>query len=113
MSDQTSGEPITAEGLVALREELANLEGEGRRAIAAQILAAREDGDLSENAEYHIAKEDQAHLETKILRLQERLRRAAVVEAPRTSGVVTFGVEWTARDEGSGKSATYTIVGPT
>ena len=73
---------ITPEGLEALKAELAHLETEGRRDMAERILAARELGDLKENAEYHIAKEDQAHLETKILRLQARLRDARVVEAP-------------------------------
>ena len=73
---------ITPEGLEALKAELHELETGGRREMAARILAARELGDLKENAEYHIAKEDQAHLETKIQRLQERLRSARVVEAP-------------------------------
>jgi transcription elongation factor GreA len=107
------GEPITAEGLDALRAELEQLEGDGRRDIAARIQAARELGDLSENAEYHIAKEDQAHLETKIVRLQDRLRNAVVVEGDAASGVVTFGVPVTVHDETSGRSMTWTIVGPT
>jgi transcription elongation factor GreA len=59
----TAGEAITAEGLEALKAELERLEGEGRRTIAQRISAAREHGDLKENAEYHAAKEDQAHLE--------------------------------------------------
>jgi transcription elongation factor GreA len=107
------GEPITAEGLEALRAELAQLEGDGRREIAARIQAARELGDLSENAEYHIAKEDQAHHETKILRLQDRLRNAVVVEGDVAAGVVTFGVPVTVRDEVAGRTVTWTIVGPT
>ena len=74
------GEPITEEGIAALREEIEQLEGPGRTAMAARIKVAREEGDLKENAEYHIAKEDQAHLETKIKRLRERLRTAVVVE---------------------------------
>ncbi len=107
------GEPITAEGLEALRSELEQLEGDGRRDMAARIQAARELGDLSENAEYHIAKEDQAHLETKIVRLRERLRNAVVVEGDAAAGVVTFGVPVTIHDEQMGKSITWTIVGPT
>jgi transcription elongation factor GreA len=107
------GEPITAEGLDALRAELEALEGDGRRHIAARISTARELGDLSENAEYHIAKEDQAHLETKIVRLRERLRNAVVVEADVASKVVTFGIPVTIRDEEAGRSMTWTIVGPT
>ena len=75
-----AGEAITAQGLTDLRAELERLETEGRRDIAKRINAARELGDLKENAEYHIAKEDQAHLETRILRLSQRLRNAVVVE---------------------------------
>ncbi|HEY7619301.1 MAG TPA: transcription elongation factor GreA [Solirubrobacteraceae bacterium] len=110
MSD---GEPITAEGLEALKAELARLEGDGRREIARRIQIARELGDLSENAEYHIAKEDQAHLETKIKRLAERLRNARVVEAPVDSDVVAFGSTVTVTDEETGRESTWTLVGPT
>jgi transcription elongation factor GreA len=110
----SAGEAITAEGLQALKEELAQLEGEGRRAIARRISAAREHGDLKENAEYHAAKEDQAHLETKISRLAERLRRAQVVEAPSVDAdCVHFGSTVHVVDEGSGRQSTFTIVGPT
>ena len=73
------GESITAEGLVALKSELFALESVGRRDIAKRILTAREHGDLKENAEYHAAKEDQSHLETRIKRLRQRLRNAVVV----------------------------------
>ncbi|MTD43879.1 transcription elongation factor GreA [Conexibacter sp. W3-3-2] len=106
------GEAITAEGLEALKAELHELETTARADIAKRISFARDMGDLKENAEYHIAKEDQGHLETKILRLQERLRNAVVVEASGTD-VVGFGSTVTVRDETSGKEATYTIVGPT
>ncbi|WP_205698937.1 transcription elongation factor GreA [Conexibacter sp. SYSU D00693] len=112
MSEQTT-EAITAEGLEALKAELEQLEGEERRKIAARIQTARELGDLSENAEYHAAKEDQGHLETKILRLQERLRGARVVEAPEDASVVLFGGTVVVADEESGRESTYTIVGPT
>jgi transcription elongation factor GreA len=110
MSD---GEAITAEGLEALKAELAHLEGDARRQMAARIQAARELGDLKENAEYHIAKEDQAHLETKIKRLVERLRNAVVVDAPSDATVVSFGTTVTVADEETGREATYTLVGPT
>jgi transcription elongation factor GreA len=110
----SAGEAITAQGLQALKEELAQLEGEGRQAIARRISAAREHGDLKENAEYHAAKEDQAHLETKISRLAERLRRAQVVEAPsEDADRVHFGSTVHVVDEGSGRQSTFTIVGPT
>jgi transcription elongation factor GreA len=109
----TNGEAITPEGLEALKAELERLEGDARRDIAQRIKAARELGDLSENAEYHIAKEDQAHLETKILRLNERLRAARVVEAPAATDVVAFGTTVTVADSGTGREATWTLVGPT
>jgi transcription elongation factor GreA len=109
----SNGEAITPEGLEALKAELDRLEGEARRDIARRIKVARELGDLSENAEYHIAKEDQAHLETKIARLNQRLRAARVVEAPAASDVVVFGTTVTVADDESGREATYTLVGPT
>ena len=62
---------ITSEGLEALNAELATLEDEARREIAERIKAAREWGDLKENSEYHDAKNEQAHLETRIARLRE------------------------------------------
>src|SRR5450755_4043158 len=84
------GEPITEAGLVALKEELGQLETVARREIAARILTARGHGDLKENAEYHAAKEDQAHLETRILRLRRRLRSAVVVESESASDTLSF-----------------------
>lgn len=106
-------EAITAEGLTQLKAELAELEGPARRELAARILAARELGDLSENAEYHAAKEDQAHLETKILRLIERLRNATVVDVVADADTVTFGATVDVLDVASDKTVSYTIVGPT
>jgi transcription elongation factor GreA len=107
------GEAITAAGLEALERELAELEGQGRRAIAARIQTARELGDLKENAEYHIAKEDQAHLETRIKRLRERLKNAVVVEAQAGGETLAFGRTAEVLDEGSGDVKTWTIVGAT
>ena len=113
MSAMSNGEAITAEGLEALKAELERLEGEARRDMAWRIKVARELGDLSENAEYHTAKEDQAHLESKIARLTERLRNARVVEAPVGSEIVVFGTTVTVADAESGREATWTLVGPT
>jgi transcription elongation factor GreA len=110
VSDVT--EPITAQGLEDLKAELAELEGPERRALAERILRAREHGDLSENAEYHAAKEEQAHLETKIQRLQERLRSARVVEVPVVADEVVFGSTVTVADD-KGSETKYKIVGPT
>jgi transcription elongation factor GreA len=107
------GEPITAEGLEKLKAELHELETTARQDIAKRILFAREMGDLSENAEYHIAKEDQAHLETKIARLVERLRNAVVTETDAGASVVTFGSTVTIFDEAAAREQTWTLVGPT
>jgi transcription elongation factor GreA len=105
------GYAITREGLDALRAELHRLETEARAEIAGRIRTAREWGDLKENAEYHAAKEEQAHLETRILKLQDRLRNANVTEAATEADVVGFGSTVEVRDETSGRSATYTLVG--
>jgi len=107
------GEPITEEGIVALREEIEQLEGPGRTAMAARIKVAREEGDLKENAEYHIAKEDQAHLETKIKRLRERLRTAVVVKVDDGADCFSFGRTAEVLDEGRGAVNTWTLVGST
>src|SRR3954449_8529826 len=106
-------ELITAEGLAALRAEIEELESRGRAEMAERIKAARELGDLKENAEYHIAKDDQAHLETRIKRLRERLRNAVVVEADTAESVFGFGRTAEVLDEASGNVHTWTIVGPT
>jgi len=110
---ETGGEPITEEGLAALREEIEQLEGEGRTKMAARIKVAREEGDLKENAEYHIAKEDQAHLETKIKRLRERLRTAVVVEVDASADTFAFGRTAEVLDEAKGETNTWTLVGST
>jgi transcription elongation factor GreA len=102
---------ITAEGLDELKGELAALEGEGRREIAERIKTAREWGDLKENSEYHDAKNEQAHLETKIARLRERISAAVIVEAEPTAhaGVVGFGSSVQVRDQ-DGREQTWKIV---
>ena len=102
---------ITTEGLERLKAELEELEGEGRRAMAERIKTAREWGDLKENAEYHDAKNEQAHLETKIARLRERIAAAVVVEEASTSSgdVVGFGSSVHVRDH-NGVEQTWRIV---
>ncbi len=112
--ENQNGEPITQDGLEELKAELAELEGPARKAMAARIKVAREEGDLKENAEYHVAKEDQAHLETKIKRLQERLRKAVVVEVSAIdSDVFSFGRSAEVLDEGKGEAVVWTLVGST
>ena len=101
---------ITADGLDALNGELAVLEGEGRREIAERIKTAREWGDLKENSEYHDAKNDQAHLETKIARLREKIAGAVIVEEDAGgAGVVGFGSTVVVRDD-DGVERTWRIV---
>jgi transcription elongation factor GreA len=107
------GEAITPEGLSALKAELGELETAGRREISRRILSAREHGDLKENAEYHAAKEDQAHLETRIARLRRRLRNAVVVETETSGDTFSFARSAEVRDEGTGEVHTWTIVGAT
>ena len=111
-SPRSDGEPITEEGLTALKAEIAELETRGRREIAARILTARGHGDLKENAEYHAAKEDQAHLETRIRRLRQRLHNAVVVDVAQGPGATfSFGRSAEVRDENTGELHTWTIVG--
>jgi len=110
----SGGEPITAEGIEKLRAELEELEGPARQKMAARIKVAREEGDLKENAEYHVAKEDQAHLETRIKRLQERLHNAVVVEVEEGDGdSFAFGRSAEVLDEASGATNVWTLVGST
>jgi len=106
----SEGSPITREGLAALRAELERLEGEGRREIAERIRTARDWGDLKENAEYHAAKEEQAHLETRIAVLADRLRTSVVTEEATDTSLVGFGSTVTVRDEASGRESTYKLV---
>jgi transcription elongation factor GreA len=112
-ASESDGESITADGLVALKADLFQLESTGRREIAKRILTARGHGDLKENAEYHAAKEDQAHLETRIKRLRQRLRNAVVVESALGGDTLAFGRSAEIRDESNGETQTWTIVGPT
>jgi len=101
---------MTAAGLDELKGELDALEGEGRREIAERIKTAREWGDLKENSEYHDAKNDQAHLETKIARLRERISAAVIVEAAvKDGGAVSFGSSVHVRDQ-NGVEQTWKIV---
>ena len=105
------GDAITPAGLEALKAEIEQLQTEGRRAMGERLLAARDLGDLKENAEYHIAKEDQAHLETKIKLLRERLSNAVVVEADVTDASFALGRTAEILDEESGAVHTWTLVG--
>ncbi len=112
---EQTGESITAEGLEELKAEIEQLEGPGRKGMATRIKAARELGDLKENADYHIAKEDQAHLETRIKRLRQRLRKAVVVEVEpeAAGGSFAFGRTAEVLENATGVVHTWTLVGST
>ena len=93
-----------------LEREIDELETSARGEMAERIKAARELGDLKENAEYHDAKDAQAILETRILRLRDQLTRAQVVEAEGGGDAIAFGSEVELADRDSGKRTTYTLV---
>jgi transcription elongation factor GreA len=93
-----------------LEREIEELETGARGEMAERIKAARELGDLKENAEYHDAKDAQAILETRILRLRDQLTRAQVVEAEGGGDAIAFGSEVELADRDSGKRTTYTLV---
>ena len=102
---------MTPEAHAALQAELERLQTEARREIAERIRTAREWGDLKENAEYHAAKDAQSRLETRILRLRERLLNAEVVEAGAGSdGTARLGATVTFEDERGGKAQSVRLV---
>lgn len=114
MSEAGQSESITPEGIEALRAELEELEGPRRSEMSERIKEARELGDLKENADYHIAKDDQGHLEARIRRLRERLRKATVVEAADApADSFAFGRTAEVVEEGTGKINIWTLVGST
>jgi transcription elongation factor GreA len=113
-NQNAGGEPITAAGIEELEAELAELEGPRRIEMAERIRVARELGDLKENADYHTAKDDQSLMETRIKRLQARLRNAVVVEADEGSdGTFAFGRTAEVEDQTKGETVTWTLVGST
>jgi len=103
---------MTAAGYQQLEDELRNLKSVERPAVIAAIAEAREHGDLSENAEYHAAKERQSFIEGRVLELEDMLGRAQVIDPSKMSGdVVKFGAHVTVVDEDTDEEATYQIVG--
>lgn len=104
--------PMTAAGYQRLEAELKHLKSVERPAVIRAISEAREHGDLSENAEYHAAKERQGWIETRVLELEDKLRRAEVIDVSKLSGdKVKFGATVVLADEDSGDESTYQIVG--
>jgi transcription elongation factor GreA len=104
--------PMTAKGLSMLMDELKRRQAEERPAIIAAIAEARSHGDLSENAEYHAAKEQQSLNEGRIAELEDLLSRAEVIDISKLSGkTVKFGATVTLVDEDTEEEKTYQIVG--
>ncbi len=103
--------PMTRKGFEALEAELKQLKSEDRPAIIRAIAEAREHGDLSENAEYHSAKERQSFIEGRIKVLEDAISRADVIDPSRLSGPIKFGATVTLIDEDTEEEKTYQIVG--
>jgi transcription elongation factor GreA len=101
---------MTPESYKALQEEIERLETDARREIADRIKTAREWGDLKENAEYHDAKNSQAHLETRIRNLRDKLLRAEIQEGGAEEGVIALGSRVTVKDQTSGRQDVFEIV---
>jgi transcription elongation factor GreA len=103
---------LTPEGYEKLKGEIEHLRTEKRREVAERIKEAREFGDISENAEYDHAKNEQAMLEARIAVLEERLRSATIIDQKAVEkGVVSVGSKVRVKDQKSGKSVLYQIVG--
>lgn len=109
MTDQV---PMTKQGAEQLKEELHRLKHTERPRVVEAIATAREHGDLSENAEYDAAKEEQAFIESRIREIEDKIARAQVIDpAEINMETVAFGATVTLVDEESGKEVTYQIVG--
>ena len=104
--------PMTPGGYERLVEELKRLKQEERPSVIRAIEDARGHGDLSENAEYHAAKERQSFIETRVAELEDKARRAEVVDVSRLTGnQIKFGATVTLSDEDTDEKITYQIVG--
>lgn len=104
--------PMTAEGYNRLREELKRLKAVDRPAIIRAIAEARTHGDLSENAEYHAARDRQSFIEGRVIELEDKIARAEVIDISKLSGsVIKFGAKVTLADEESEEEQTFRIVG--
>ena len=103
--------PITPEGLEAVKKEHEELTSQRRPAIVAKIKAARELGDLSENFEYHAAKNEQGMMEARVKELEAIIKNHVLIGPRNTNGVVGMGSTVRFAEEGEGEEA-YRIVGP-
>ena len=104
--------PMTRQGLDSLEEEFRRLRNEERPAVIKAIAAAREHGDLSENAEYHAARERQSFIEGRLAELEDVISRADVIDVSKLSGdIVRFGASVIVVDEDTDEEIAYQIVG--
>jgi transcription elongation factor GreA len=104
--------PMTPQGFAWLEEELKTLKSVERPAVIKAIAEAREHGDLSENAEYHAARERQSFIEGRVIELEDIISRSQVIDISLLSGdQVRFGATVTLADEDSDDEVVYTIVG--
>lgn len=103
--------PLTRTGHTALSDELKSLKSVERPAVIRAIAEAREHGDLSENAEYHAARERQSFIEGRVKELEAILSRADVIDPSKLSGTIKFGATVKLVDEDTDEEKTYQIVG--
>ena len=104
--------PMTASGFKGLEEELERLKNQDRHDIIKAIAEARAHGDISENAEYHAARERQSFIEGRLAELEDKISRAEVIDVSKLSGrQVKFGATVTLVDEDTDEKAAYQIVG--
>jgi len=103
--------PLTPRGFKALDEELKQLKSVDRPAVIRAISEAREHGDLSENAEYHAAREQQSHIEGRIKELEGLIGLAEVIDVAKLSGAIKFGATVKLVDEETEAEMSYQIVG--
>lgn len=104
--------PITKEGHDSLVQELKRLKTVERPEVIRSLSEARDHGDISENAEYHAAKERQAFIEGRVAELEDKLRRAQVIDPKTLSGkTIKFGATVRLCDEDTDERQTYTLVG--
>ncbi len=105
--------PISREGYNKIREEIRQLEEEEMMKVAERIKQARDEGDLSENAEYHGQREQLAHLERKAQQLKSKLANCEIVDkSTMPKGMITFGSTITVRDLDDDEEERYEFVGP-
>ena len=104
--------PMTTDGYNHLQEEIKRLKSVDRPAVIRAIAEARTHGDLSENAEYHAARERQSFIEGRLMELEDKVARAEVIDVSKLSGsLIKFGATVTLADEETDEEQTYRIVG--